>query len=85
MGKPHPGFWLFCWGYFSWFSGVSAKETVEPSEALTGRPWSKRLFGAWRSAAAEESTWREFVDTYLSGSEADYQAAVRRFAEQEAK
>ena len=39
----------------------------------------------YASAAAEESTWQEFVDTYLSGSEADYQAAVRRFHEQEAK
>lgn len=39
----------------------------------------------YASAAAEESTWQEFVDTYLSGSEADYQAAVRRFNEQEAK
>lgn len=37
----------------------------------------------YAAAAAEESTWREFVDTYLSGSEADYQAAVRRFAEQQ--
>ncbi|MCB0942071.1 MAG: CoA transferase subunit A [Mycobacterium sp.] len=39
----------------------------------------------YAAAAAEESTWQEFVDTYLAGSEADYQAAVRRFAEQEAK
>jgi acyl CoA:acetate/3-ketoacid CoA transferase alpha subunit len=39
----------------------------------------------YASAAAEESTWQEFVDTYLAGSEADYQAAVRRFHEQEAK
>ena len=33
--------------------------------------------------AAEESTWQQFVETYLSGTEADYQAAVRRFAEQQ--
>ena len=39
----------------------------------------------YASAAAEESTWQQFVETYLSGTEADYQAAVRRFAEQEAK
>lgn len=39
----------------------------------------------YAKAAADESTWSEFVATYLSGSEADYQAAVRRFAaEQEA-
>jgi len=24
-------------------------------------------------------TWQQFVQTYLSGSEADYQAAVRKF------
>ena len=36
----------------------------------------------YASAAAEESTWQEFVETYLSGTEADYQAAVRRLAEQ---
>ena len=37
----------------------------------------------YASAAAEESTWQQFVETYLSGTEADYQAAVRRFAEQQ--
>ena len=36
----------------------------------------------YAAAAAEDVTWAQFVDTYLSGSEADYQAAVRRFAEQ---
>jgi acyl CoA:acetate/3-ketoacid CoA transferase alpha subunit len=30
-------------------------------------------------AAADDATWAGFVATYLSGSEADYQAAVRRF------
>lgn len=38
----------------------------------------------YAQAAASDETWAEFVTTYLSGSEADYQAAVRRFAEQEA-
>lgn len=38
----------------------------------------------YAKAAAEDDTWREFVETYLSGSEADYQEAVRRFATQEA-
>ena len=33
----------------------------------------------YAKAAAEEDTWAQFVDTYLSGNEADYQAAVRRF------
>ena len=36
----------------------------------------------YATAAAEDDTWKQFVDTYLSGSEADYQAAVRRFTEQ---
>ena len=35
----------------------------------------------YAEAAASDETWQEFVDTYLSGSEADYQAAVRTFAE----
>ena len=33
----------------------------------------------YAKAAAEEDTWAQFVTTYLSGGEADYQAAVRRF------
>jgi glutaconate CoA-transferase subunit A len=40
----------------------------------------------YAQAAGDEDGWAEFVATYLSGSEADYQAAVRRFTEaQEAK
>jgi acyl CoA:acetate/3-ketoacid CoA transferase alpha subunit len=31
-------------------------------------------------AASSEKSWRDFVETYLSGSEADYQAAVEKFA-----
>jgi glutaconate CoA-transferase, subunit A len=38
----------------------------------------------YAEAAATENTWAEFVSTYLSGSEADYQAAVRKFKEQQA-
>ncbi|WP_328390387.1 CoA transferase subunit A [Nocardia sp. NBC_00416] len=33
-------------------------------------------------AAGSPETWQTFVDTYLSGSEADYQAAVARFKEE---
>ena len=33
----------------------------------------------YAKAAAAEDTWAQFVATYLSGGEADYQAAVRRF------
>jgi acyl CoA:acetate/3-ketoacid CoA transferase alpha subunit len=35
----------------------------------------------YAEAAASEETWAEFVKTYLSGSEADYQTAVRKFRE----
>jgi len=35
----------------------------------------------YAEAAASDETWQQFVGTYLSGSEADYQAAVRKFAE----
>ena len=35
----------------------------------------------YAQAAAADETWAEFVATYLSGGEADYQAAVRRFAQ----
>ena len=33
----------------------------------------------YAQAAADDASWSEFVGTYLSGGEADYQAAVRRF------
>jgi len=35
----------------------------------------------YAEAAASDETWQAFVQTYLSGSEADYQAAVRKFQE----
>jgi acyl CoA:acetate/3-ketoacid CoA transferase alpha subunit len=35
----------------------------------------------YAEAAGTEESWRDFVSTYLSGSEADYQAAVRKFQE----
>lgn len=37
----------------------------------------------YAQAAADDATWAEFVTTYLSGSEADYQAAVRRFTSEQ--
>lgn len=33
----------------------------------------------YAEAASSDETWARFVETYLSGSEADYQAAVREF------
>ena len=38
----------------------------------------------YAEAAGSDETWAEFVKTYLSGSEADYQAAVRKFSEEQA-
>ena len=35
----------------------------------------------YAKAAADDEAWTQFVATYLSGSEADYQAAVRRFTQ----
>jgi hypothetical protein len=35
----------------------------------------------YAEAAGSDETWSTFVQTYLSGSEADYQAAVRTFKE----
>ena len=35
----------------------------------------------YAEAAGSEEGWQQFVATYLSGSEADYQAAVRKFGE----
>jgi glutaconate CoA-transferase, subunit A len=38
----------------------------------------------YAEAAGSDETWAEFVGTYLSGSEADYQDAVRKFADEQA-
>ena len=38
----------------------------------------------YAEAAGSPETWTEFVKTYLSGSEDDYQAAVRKFKEAQA-
>jgi hypothetical protein len=37
----------------------------------------------YAQAAADDESWAEFVTTYLAGSEADYQEAVRRFSDRE--
>ena len=37
----------------------------------------------YAQSAGDEATWADFVGTYLSGGEAEYQAAVRRFADQQ--
>lgn len=38
----------------------------------------------YAEAAGSDETWQQFVSTYLSGSEDDYQAAVRAFKEAQA-
>lgn len=50
--------------------------TAEPSY---GR--DEKFQRHYAQAAADEDSWAQFVATYLSGSEADYQAAVRQFAD----
>ena len=37
----------------------------------------------YAQSAADDAAWAEFVTTYLSGSEAYYQAAVRRFSDEQ--
>jgi glutaconate CoA-transferase subunit A len=39
----------------------------------------------YAEAAASEESWEQFVQTYLSGGESDYQAAVRKFTEEASK
>jgi glutaconate CoA-transferase subunit A len=39
----------------------------------------------YAEAAGSDESWAEFVTTYLSGTEDDYQTAVRRFAEEAGK
>lgn len=39
----------------------------------------------YAEAASTEEGWQQFVATYLSGSEDDYQAAVRKFGEEASK
>lgn len=37
----------------------------------------------YAEAAADDESWQRFRQTYLAGTEADYQAAVRKFGEQQ--
>jgi len=39
----------------------------------------------YAEAASTEEGWRQFVRTYLSGGEAEYQAAARAFAAETSK
>lgn len=64
---------------------VEAPNGAHFTTAEPDYPRDEKFQRHYAAAAAEDATWQEFVDTYLSGSEADYQAAVRRFSEQEAK
>jgi hypothetical protein len=39
----------------------------------------------YAEAASTDESWQKFVHTYLSGGEAEYQSAVRKFAEESSK
>lgn len=39
----------------------------------------------YAESAASDESWQQFVTTYLAGSEADYQAAVREFADERSR
>jgi acyl CoA:acetate/3-ketoacid CoA transferase alpha subunit len=45
-------------------------------------PRDEKFQRHYAQAAADQKAWAQFVATYLSGSEAEYQAAVRRFGEE---
>ena len=56
-------------------------EAPEGAHFTTAEPDYKRdekFQRHYAEAAASDETWQEFVGTYLSGDEADYQAAVRK-------
>ena len=63
---------------------VEAPNGAHFTTAEPDYPRDEKFQRHYAQAAAEEATWTDFVDTYLSGSESDYQAAVRRFPDAEA-
>ncbi len=58
---------------------VEAPNGAHFTTAEPDYPRDEKFQRHYAQAAGEEATWQTFVDTYLSGSESDYQAAVRRF------
>lgn len=59
---------------------VEAPNGAHFTAAEPGYRRDERFQRHYAQSAADETAWTEFVNTYLTGDEADYQAAVRRFA-----
>ena len=64
-------------------SVVEAPNGAHFTTAETDYERDEKFQRHYAEAAKSPETWQQFVDTYLSGSEDDYQAAVRRFAEEQ--
>ena len=70
--------------YFSQRGSVHGSESAHFTTAEPDYKRDEKFQRHYAEAAGSEETWAEFVKTYLSGTEADYQAAVRKFAEAQA-
>lgn len=64
---------------------VEAPNGAHFTTAEPDYPRDEKFQRHYAQAAADEAAWTEFVNTYLAGDEADYQAAVRRFAAEASK
>jgi acyl CoA:acetate/3-ketoacid CoA transferase alpha subunit len=64
-------------------SVVEAPNGAHFTTAATDYGRDEKFQRHYAEAASSDETWQQFAHTYLSGSEADYQAAVRRFRAEE--
>ena len=64
-------------------SVVEAPNGAHFTTAATDYGRDEKFQRHYAEAASSDETWQQFAHTYLSGSEADYQAAVRRFRTEE--
>jgi acyl CoA:acetate/3-ketoacid CoA transferase alpha subunit len=64
-------------------SVVEAPNGAHFTTAATDYGRDEKFQRHYAEAASSDETWQQFAQTYLSGSEADYQAAVRRFRTEE--
>ena len=62
---------------------VEAPDGAHFTTAEPDYPRDEKFQRHYAEAAGSDEAWAEFSKTYLSGSEADYQAAVRKFGEQQ--
>jgi acyl CoA:acetate/3-ketoacid CoA transferase alpha subunit len=60
-------------------SVVEAPNGAHFTTAATDYGRDEKFQRHYAEAASTDETWQQFAQTYLSGSEVDYQAAVRRF------